>query len=281
MKSVSNEQMESTLSHETQIDALQRRCAELESELEYLRLKHQTRLTIATDVHRSLLPGPVRHDRIWIDVRYVPIEEVGGDYCQVRFPDRATCYVTMCDVMGHGVGSALLATRISSEVRYGIIYGREPHDIVRSLERFVDENFSRAGLFLSFVAARIDLERMELTWSGAGHPSPLLIRPEEHEIQYLTSQNPVIGIGLPASDKLHQDTIALNSGDRLFFFTDGLFEVHNVEERQLGITGFAEFAKSSMSCDLFEVADNVLRKVHEYQFGPNTDDQTLVVAEMR
>ena len=108
--------MELSLSQETQLDVLRRRCAELEKELEHLRLKQQTRLTIAADVHRSLLPGPVRHDRIWIDVRYVPIEEVGGDYCQVRFPDRATCYVTMCDVMGHGVGSALLAIR-SIQVR--------------------------------------------------------------------------------------------------------------------------------------------------------------------
>ena len=91
--------MELSLSQETQLDVLRRRCAELEKELEHLRLKQQTRLTIAADVHPSLLPGPVRHDRIWIDVRYVPIEEVGGDYCQVRFPDRATCYVTMCDVM--------------------------------------------------------------------------------------------------------------------------------------------------------------------------------------
>lgn len=273
--------MDVALSQELQIDALQRRCAELEREVEHLRLKQQTRLTIAADVHRSLLPAPVRHDRIRIDVRYVPIEEVGGDYCQMRFPDRATCYVTMCDVMGHGVGSALLATRISSEVRYGIVYGREPRDIVDSLERFMGEHFSNTGLFLSFVAARIDLERMELTWSGAGHPSPLLIRPEERETQCLASQNPVIGLGLPDSDKVHQDTVALSPGDRLFFFTDGLFEVLNAEERQLGLAGFVEVAKSTMDCDLFEVAGRVLKAVHDYQHGPNTDDQTLVVAEMR
>lgn len=273
--------MESTLSHETQIDALQRRCAELERELEHLRLKQQTRLTIAADVHRSLLPAPIQHDRIWIDVRYVPIEEVGGDYCQVRFPDGATCYVTMCDVMGHGVGAAILATRISSEVRYGIGYGREPRDIVHSLERFMGEHFSDTGLFLSFVAARIDLDRMELAWSGAGHPSPLLIRPEGRETQYLTSQNPVVGLGLPNSLGFGQDTVALNPGDRLFFFTDGLFEVLNAEERQLGMAGLAEVARSTTDCDLFEVADNVLKMVRNYQVGPNTDDQTLIVAEMR
>ena len=55
-------------------------------------------LEIAAQVHRSLLPSPIRHPRINVDVRYLPIEAVGGDYCQVRFPGPSSCYVTMCDV---------------------------------------------------------------------------------------------------------------------------------------------------------------------------------------
>jgi sigma-B regulation protein RsbU (phosphoserine phosphatase) len=250
-------------------------------ELECLRITQQMRLRIAAEVHRSLLPDPVLHDRIWIDVRYVPVEKVGGDYCQVRFPEHSTCYVTMCDVVGHDIGAALLATRISSEVRYGIMYRREPREIVDSLERFMAEYFSDTGMFLSFVAVRIDLERMELTWSGAGHPSPLLMRPSEDKILHLTSQNPVIGLALPGSEKFYQSTVELKSGDRLFLFTDGLFEVLNAEQEPLGIAGLAEIVRSTGFGNLFEVADRVLNRVREYQFEPNNDDQTLIVAELR
>ena len=253
----------------------------MENELESRRLVQKQRLQIATDVHRSLLPGPIHHDRIWADVRYIPIEEVGGDYCQIRFSDRSTCYITMSDVMGHGVGAALLATRISSEVRYGIMYRREPRDIVRSLERFTQEYFSHTGLFLTFVAVMIDLDSMELTWSGAGHPSPLVLRPRDHEPLELPAQNSVIGLGIRGDDAVGQDTLALQAGDRLFFFTDGLFEVLDAEDRQLGLRGFTDIAKATMGRDLFEVADDVLERVREYQHGPNTDDQTLIVAEMR
>ncbi|MBC7239729.1 MAG: serine/threonine-protein phosphatase, partial [Chloroflexi bacterium] len=181
--------MESDPRPQTLIEQLQRRCAELERELEALRERQQQRLAVAAIVHRSLLPRPVRHERVWIDVRYVPVEQIGGDYCQVRFSDQVTCYITMCDVTGHDVAAALLATRISSEVRYGILYRRDPVEIVRSLERFTGEYFSETGLLLSFVAARIDLERMELTWSGAGHPSPLLIRQKTREVECLKSQH--------------------------------------------------------------------------------------------
>ncbi len=50
--------------------------------------------SLAAEIHRTLLPKSIRHDRIWVDVRYIPVNDVGGDYCQVRFPDRNTCYIT-------------------------------------------------------------------------------------------------------------------------------------------------------------------------------------------
>jgi sigma-B regulation protein RsbU (phosphoserine phosphatase) len=264
-----------------ELNSLRTRCTELENKLENQRLVQEQRLQIAADVHRSLLPRPIRHDRIWADVRYSPIEEVGGDYCQIRFSDRSTCYITMCDVMGHGVGAALLATRVSSEVRYGIMYRREPRDIVSSLEYFTQEHFSHTDLFLTFVAVRIDLDRMELTWSGAGHPSPFVLRPKEHEPVQLPTQNSVIGVGMADDDAVGQDTLALQPRDRLFLFTDGLFEVLDAEERQLGLRGFTDIAKTTMALDLFEVADEVLERVRQCQHGPNTDDQTLVVAEIQ
>ena len=273
--------MTATILQETELDTLRRRCGELERELETLRMKQRARLTIAADAHQSLLPGPVRRDSIWVDVRYVPIEEVGGDYCQVRFPDPRTCYITMCDVMGHGVGAAILATRVSSEVRYGITYGREPRDIVRSLERFMRQFFADSELFFTFVAARIDLDRMELTYSGAGHPSPLLIRPDENSYRGLTSQNPIVGLGTPDLENVRQDAVALRAGDRLVFFTDGLFEVNNSNGRQLGIDGLARVVRNAADCDLFETADVVLDRIRQYEAGPNTDDQTLIVAELR
>ena len=187
----------------------------------------------------------------------------------------------MCDVMGHGMGSALLATRISSEVRYGIMYRREPCEIVASLERFTQDYFGHTGLFLTFVAVKIDLDRMELTYSGAGHPSPFVLRPQGREPLELPAQNPVIGLGITDHDAVGQDTVALEAGDRLFLFTDGLFEVLDAKERQLGVRGFTDVAKTTMGRNLFEVADDVLQRVHEYQHGPNTDDQTLIVAEIR
>jgi serine phosphatase RsbU (regulator of sigma subunit) len=97
---------------------------------------HQKRahqhLQLAAKVHRSLLPLPVQTDRIDVDVRYLPVEQVGGDYCQVRFPSEDVCYITMCDVTGHGIGAAWLATRVSSEVRHSVLSGKSLTEVLDS-----------------------------------------------------------------------------------------------------------------------------------------------------
>jgi len=264
-----------------EIDAQRRRCAELERQLEALQARQDSRLSVAADVHRSLLPKPVRHDRIWVDIRYQPVEDVGGDYCQVRFPDENTCYITMSDVTGHGTASALLATRISSEVRFHIMYRQEPREIVSALQRFTTEYFGHTGLLLTFIAARIDLETGQMTWSSAGHPGPFIQRAGDVSVVQLETQNPLVGLDIALFNDADQDSITVSAGDRLVFFTDGLFEVEDADDRLLGMQGLAGFIAATRDRLLFEAADELLEQVDTCRHGPITDDQTLLVAEIQ
>ncbi|KKK91305.1 hypothetical protein LCGC14_2714320, partial [marine sediment metagenome] len=187
---------------------------------------------------------------------------------------------------GHGIAPALLATRTSSEVRYGILYGRGPRDIVRSLNTFICDHFDETHLYVTFVAAQIDLLRRQLTWCGAGHPSPLLIRRNVPTVERLDSQNMLIGVRKDVLDDPIEQTVSLEPGDRLLFYTDGLTETAVTETavadgRQLGIGGLADLAVDAMSVDLFEMADHILQRVDGKQHGPTLDDKTLIVAEVK
>ncbi len=75
------------MNNQEQIELLRRQLVEVEQQLTTSREKLERQLWLADKIHRTLLPKPVRHKRINVDVRYIPIESVGGDYCQVRFPD--------------------------------------------------------------------------------------------------------------------------------------------------------------------------------------------------
>ncbi|MFH1918914.1 MAG: PP2C family protein-serine/threonine phosphatase [Planctomycetota bacterium] len=272
---------EHPMSNDESPEQLRRRLAEAERALAAARAKFKRQLKLAATVHKSMLPQPVRHERIHVDVRYVPVDEVGGDYCQVHFPDGETCYIAICDVTGHGIGPALLATRVSSEVRQNIVYGREPRDIVRSLNRFICDEFEETYLYLTFVVARIDLERRRITWSGAGHPSPLLIRAGGQTVQPLVSQTLMIGTLRECLAREPQHTVDLEPGDRLLFYTDGLTETANADGGFLGTAGLGDVAARAKSVGLFDLADHLLDWIARYQHGPTTDDMTIIVAEIQ
>ena len=282
---------ESSITDDADVEQLRKRVIDMQRTLDATRDQlrwHLNRaksldldLELSAKVHRSLLPQAIRDDRIQVDVRYIPFGQVGGDYCQVRFFDTDTCYITMCDVVGHGVQGALLATRVSSEVRHWIIEGHSPRDIVQSLNSFILDYFGETDMFLTFIASRIDLARRQITWSGAGHPSPLLIRSDGTTVESLPSQNSVIGVQEDCLDVDPEHTVSFDSGDRLVFYTDGLMETTNAGDKQLGVDGLAELATVAMCVDLFDMADQILEQAARYQGGPRTDDTTLIVAEIK
>ena len=261
------------------IDALLLRISELENALEASELRQQWRLDLAAQVHRSLLPAPLRHDKLSVDFRYHPIDEVGGDYCQVRFPDFNTCYITLCDVTGHGVGAALLATRVSIEVHDAVLARQEPSEIVQMLNKFLDDHFREVHLYLTFFAAKIDLDERHVTYSGAGHPSPLLLRKVNRDVEPLASQNPIIGVMRDALEDEAENTIDVEPGDRLIFYTDGIIETENEDFKQLGVVGLARLGLDTFECDLFGTLDEILKRIAAHQAGPDTDDKTLLIAE--
>jgi phosphoserine phosphatase RsbU/P len=260
---------------------LRRRIAELERLIQVEQQHSHEHLQLAAAVHRSLLPSPARTDRAEVDVRYQPLAGVGGDYCQMHFPSENVCYITMCDVTGHGVGAALLATRVSSEVRHRVHSEVSPVEVVDGLNRFVCENFAAAGLYLSFFAARIDLAGREITWSGAGHPSPILVRADGRTVVRLASQNLMIGV-LPqclAAEPEHRSP--LEQGDRILFYTDGVTEVFDATGAELGEEGLAGFMLEAMTVRVSGMIDRILEQVTAFQHGPVADDRTLIVIGIR
>ncbi len=261
---------------------------ELEAELSSLKRELQKRdraqncaLQIAKRVQRSMLPKPVHHVNIDIDVRYVPLEAVGGDYCQVLFPDDTSCYVTLCDVAGHGIGPAFLATRVSSEVRHYVLERLSPDEIVRNLNQFVIAHFAESELFLTFFAAKIDFRRNIVTYSGAGHPGPLLIRHQSRQVEVLHSQNLPIGVSNDCLAERASSQLEVGTGDRFLFFTDGLTETFNPEGRMLSSKELVQMATAICESGIFDVADHFLERIEAFRNGPLQDDLTLIVAELK
>lgn len=275
-----------------EVDRQEQQIASLRDELEATRraLEQQRReqarqLDLAAQIHHSLLPTRVKDSRLDVAVEYLPVDAVGGDYCQVRFASPDVAYFTMSDVAGHGVGPALLAARVSSEVRRLIHERARPREISRTLNAFMLEHFAGSGRFVTFVAARIDLTTGELVWSSAGHPSPLLSR-YDGTCQRLEVHAPPVGVA-GVSDEVWPDedesSTFLSPGDRLVLYTDGVIESRNAQHQQFGLAHIEDTIRSlAADSDAFELAAALLDEVHSHRRGgPEADDTTLIVATLK
>lgn len=260
---------------------LQTRVTELEQRIDVEQRRSREHLRLAAEVHRSLLPSPVRTERADIDVRYQPVDGVGGDYCQIHAMGGDVYCITMCDVTGHGVGAALLATRVSSEVRRSVLSGKAPAEVVDGLNRFVCDHFAGAGLLLTFFVARVDLAGREIAWSGAGHPSPILVRGDGHTVVRLESQNLIIGFSPESLAAVPEHRTRLDPGDRILFYTDGVSEVFDATGDELGQTGLSALMLATMPAAVFKVIDRLLEHLDALHRGPAADDRTLILFEAK
>lgn len=263
-------------------DALRDLASEATEELHDARRRLSEQLQIAARVHRSLLPPAARHPRIHVDVRYIPLGTLNGDYFQVRFQDDLSlCYITMCHVIGDGIAPALLASRISSEARHFIDEELCPSDMIHELNRFFCEYFHDLLHHTSFIAARIDLRNRLITYSGAGHAAGILLRPQQGLVHRMASQHCSIGVKPEILNRESECTVQMAAGDRLLFFADGITQMMNEEHDPLGQHGLERFAVDAMLCDLFTMLDALLADVRRFRDGPASKDITLVVAEIQ
>ncbi len=154
-------------------------------------------------------------------------------------------------------------------------------EIVDTLNTFISEHFNDTDLQLSFFAAQLDLTRRTLTYSGAGHPGPLLIHQKSREIEVLQSQNMLIGVADRCLSDQPEDMREVNSGDRLILFTDGLTETTDPNGTMLGTQGLARLVNGICGDSLFDMADCILERVAVYRSGPAQDDLTLIIAELK
>ena len=265
------------------VESLRQELLEAHEELYEIRRQLQEQLQIAAQIHRSLLPVAVRHPRIDVDVRFLPAEPLGTDYFQVRIPqdDPGDCYVTMCHISGQGIVPALLASRISSEAHHFIEETFSPADMVHALNNFIYDHFREAKVYVSFMAARIDLDRRRATYSGAGHPGAMLLRPGKGLVRRLASQHSSIGVHRDILKDDSECMLELSAGDRLLFSAEGVTRSTGVDGHPLGQSGLATIAAKAMHHGIFEMLDEVVERVRRFRDGPASEDVTLVVAEIK
>ncbi len=251
---------------------------EVNVQLEQRHREIEEDLLLAARVQQSLAPGSLMWGGAAVETFYQPVRTIGGDFGLVApRPDHLSLMI--CDVSGHGIGSALVANRIYTETMSQIERGAGLAPMMEHLNRFVIGSLRSSVFYFTVVAARLDLAARTLEFVGAGHPPAMIVKPGEVP-RLLESRSSVLGLLHDAVDVENPMKVPLESGDRVILYTDGFTESFNTRDDMLGVEGLADIVRETSKLPLPAMTQEIVNRVAAFRHGPPADDMSLVAVEI-
>ncbi|MFQ5655606.1 MAG: PP2C family protein-serine/threonine phosphatase [Planctomycetota bacterium] len=241
-------------------------------------------LAIATSIQTALLPDRIPKVAGYeVFPHYASAREVGGDYYDFIRLDDSAFGIVVADVSGKGVPGSLVMTMTRSLVRMA---ARDTSDLTEILSR-VNGSLSRdmtRGMFVTLIYAHVDAAAGRVTIARAGHNPAYLYRSREREL--VAVQPPGIALGMDRSDlfarTLKAQEFAIDAGDFLVLYTDGVIEAMDAEGREYSSERFAGVLTGSHGLGAREIVERVLADLKSHTRGAEpSDDVTLLVLKRR
>lgn len=187
-------------------------------------------LSLAREVQSSLLPNQYPSvEYLSIASKVLPMDEVGGDFFGFLEIPNNKIGIYIADVSGHGIASALLASVANFHLLNQSKLDSSPAKILQELNRTL---YGRTkSHFITMFVGVIDKD-LQFQYSNAGHCPPFLIRAKTKECHQLYQKGLMLG-PFPKYDWI-DESIQLQSGDFLLFYTDGIIEAKNAKEEMFG-----------------------------------------------
>jgi serine phosphatase RsbU (regulator of sigma subunit) len=236
-------------------------------------------LALAARVQQSLAPKSIVWGGLRVDTYYHPVRTIGGDFGLVSPLDEQHLNLLVCDVSGHGIGSALIANRIYTETATQLRNGTPLGDMLHQLNRFVMQSIGSSVFFFTLAAARIERCGRKMVFAGAGHPPGMIVKPG-HEPRLLESRSMILGALPEAVDVNGTIEADLERGDRVVLYTDGITDVFNARGEMLGGPGVEKFVREAAQLPFQDMKQGILDRVAEWREGPAVDDVSLVLVEV-
>jgi serine phosphatase RsbU (regulator of sigma subunit) len=234
-------------------------------------------MTLAASMQWDLLPPLViKTGTISVAGLIEPAYEVGGD-CFDYAVNGPVLDIGIVDAMGHGLTSAAVAGLALGSYRRDRREGRSLTTIHDNLSAVLTEQYDGTA-FASGLLLRLEIATGGLTCTNAGHPLPLLIRGGRVIGELKIAPTPPWGLFAGTAT---EGTEALEPGDSLLLYTDGVIEARGPEGDEFGADRLADLVGQIASDQLQpeEIIRHLVRAVLDYQKSNLSDDATLVLVQ--
>jgi phosphoserine phosphatase RsbU/P len=248
----------------------------------------QTEIEIAREVQTELYPKEAPPScGLKLTVRCDPARMVSGDYYDYEQIANGKLAFAIGDVAGKGISAALLMATLQAALRAQLSQyqptrenecARFPELDTASLVSQLNQQLyahTSPEKYATFFFALFDEKSRSLTYTNAGHLSPLLFR--NGDVVSLDSNGTVVG-AFPFA-KYDESCLNIDKGDLLVCYTDGITEPENAYGEMFGEERLIDLVKKHAHRNDEEIVQNVLEAVRSWTGTPELhDDMTLLLA---
>ena len=192
-------------------------------------------LEVAKIIQSSSLPSvfPPYPDRADFDIFAVmdTAKEVGGDFYDFYLLDANRLAFLVADVSGKGITAAMFMMKAKTLIKSYADKESDVAEILRMTNEALYEG-NDAEMFVTCWMGILDLDRNTVAFANAGHNLPL-VRRRNGTFEYFKS-SPGFVLGGLEGIRYRPGELALDPGDEIFLYTDGVTEATNARNELYG-----------------------------------------------
>ncbi|MDX9754976.1 MAG: SpoIIE family protein phosphatase [bacterium] len=255
--------------------------SEMEKKLKEQQRQLDEDLRHAALIQRCLLPDPIETKAISLHYRFEPLIAIGGDYLTVHKYSKTKLAAALYDVAGHGVSAALTGGMVHNQLQQLLEEGLTPPKVLDALNQRLISRVGQTGMFITIVLAVIDVEAGHMVVANAGHPDLILWKKEADCVERIASHMPPLGMTLHLLGEANQSEVAIDSGDRVIFYSDGFIEATTPEGVMLDKGGFEQILLEHRHCGQLDFIQHIFDSMQAHHQGAPDDDLTLLVVDVK
>ncbi len=239
-------------------------------------------LDAARRIQMGMLPEPRQvlgqEARVEVAARMLPARSVGGDLYDFFLLDSSRLFIVVGDVSGKGLPASLFMALSKALTKAAALRSSaDPGRALRDAGAAIAEENPEL-LFVTVLAAVLDLDSGRLDWSSAGHEPPWLLPASGTAPTRLQAAG---GPPLCVVDGFdyRSETLQLSPGDALCLLTDGIAEAQNKSGAFYGQPRIvACLSKLQANASAQHVVESLLGDTLEFSEGAEPADDLTILA---
>jgi phosphoserine phosphatase RsbU/P len=208
----------------------------------------------------------------------LPARQVGGDYYDFLDLGQQQLGFVIADVSGKGIAAALLMANLQANLRSQSSLALDhPERLLQSVNRLFYENTTDSAYASLFFAVYND-QSQRLRYANCGHLSGLILR-ADNTCQKLDSTGTLLGLFKEWDCSIGE--CALNPGDLLALYTDGITEASDKDGKEFGEECLIERLRQHRDEPPQSALEAITEEVRRLNPSDQHDDITLILAKCK